>query len=176
MADDVINLDFQEWNKKISNEVKATPAFLPLDDKHTGKYTSQKWESLLEVANSEHLLIKSHEFLTFCQKNKQDTRDPHFTMLYRSAYIIRNFSFICKNFDIPWIYIYQDVNQMAEKFYNNLDFSIRFELQMIVILLLYCRFNNLGNNIFLREIMSRMLMVISHDDFQEIKDTIHRFY
>jgi hypothetical protein len=169
MTDDIITLDFTEWNKKITPEVQQTHVFFTSDEKET----SQNWENLLAVANSEFLICKASEILENHRTKKPHIANQQYVTTFKIAYINWNFHCIAKTYNILWVHIFEDVNNMAEVFHNQLDYSIRFEQQMLTILILYFRSHEFTvKNKHLHTILFKLAHSMSADDRQEVYEII----
>jgi hypothetical protein len=172
MTDETINFNFRDWNKRFNHPIDSITSTEPT----TQHEPTTEWERLLIVANSELIISKSCEILENHRKKKPQMSNQDYVLRYKIAYIVWNLSCIAKSYNIPWVYIFEDVNKIAEVFHNKLDYSIRFEQQMMTILILYFRNQNFHEkNQHLRTILFKLGHSMSADDRQEVRESLLKF-
>ncbi len=192
MSSDITN--FNEWNdgiKKQLEQIQMHRAFFSDTDDAGLKPATltvtkipkimlkkpAKWEQLLAVTNSEFLILKSNQILENYQKQKSLQMNINITenmLNIKIAYIISNLHCISKQYEIPWIYIYNDVHFIADFYQHKLDFTLRCEQQIVALLILYFKNNKTFpiKNEYIREIMRRLVTSIKDYDLREVFQSI----
>lgn len=174
MSEDTINLNFEDWNNKITPQIiTLNQSFYPSYDQKR----SVEWNNLLAVTNSEYLIEKSLEVLQKHRKERvQKIHISENEEVLKIAHIIFGFHHICKQYDIPWVLIYQDVNTLAETFHTKLDFSFRYEQQIMTLLIFYFRDINIRlKNEYLRIMLYKLAYSMTSQERNQVRSIIAKY-
>lgn len=174
MTDDTLNLNFEDWNKKIAPHVfTLNQSFFPVEDPKN----SVKWNNLLTVANSEYLIEKNWEILKKYRKERvHKLQTSENEVVLKMAHIISGFHYISKQHDIPWVLIFEDVNTIAETFHTKLDFSLRYEQQIMILLVFYFRDVKIQvKNEHLRTILYKLAHSLTSQERKQVSESVAKY-
>ncbi len=158
MTDETLNLNFEDWNKKITPDViRLSPIFANDNTPPPPSYPPNpaEWQNLLAVTNAEYLLETSSEIIKQFNKDRiTKMQTSHDEVSVKIAHIICAFNLISKNNLIPWVLIFEDSKLIAENFHSRLNMNLKYQQQIFVLLVYYFRDVNIQNkNEYLRTLL-----------------------
>ncbi len=159
MTDDTLNLNFEDWNKKVTPQVML---FSPLFN--TEQKDTSEWENLLAVVDSEHLVVVCSETINKYRKGKvMKIQNNDNEINVKIAHIVLGIHYISKYIKMPWVLIFEDAKVIAETFHHKLDLTINYRAQMFAMLVYYLRDENIQNKNKFLQILLNKLALLMHD-------------
>jgi hypothetical protein len=157
MTDDTLNLNFEDWNQKVTPQVMLFSPLFNINPDPEPK-TSTEWENLLAVANSDHLLIECSETVNKYRKGKvMKIQNNDNEINVKIAHIVLGFNYISKYIKMPWVLIFEDAKLIAETFHHKLDLTLTHRAQIFAMLVYYLRDENIQNkNKFLQILLNKL--------------------